>query len=358
MAAAWRIISPRQKTIRKGARYCLPAVAVIGLMSWVNISLSSSPRTCICASDVERQKQVANAARLFPISVAESQWKSLQSNTTKKKGNRKQVSPTKPPRRSFKHKTTLITTETCAQYYFLLVLVSSAPSNVQRRRDIRQTWGVDYAMKPRWKTAFLVAQTRNKSESDSLLKEDEIFGDLVRAGYYEHYSNQTLKIQMAFEWAATYCNFSFLLKIDDDSFANTKALISLLKLPSTPHEKLYMGRDANSVVLRTGKFGVSKEEYSGNRYPSFCPGFGIVLSADVVRSFVDLFDIIPKFRFDDVYIGMLANKAGVEPTRNNNFEFTTHPSPQTRCKFQESTLVRHAVTGECLFQLFKETYFN
>ena len=95
MAAAWRIISPRQKTIRKGARYCLPAVAVIGLMSWVNISLSSSPRTCICASDVERQKQVANAARLFPISVAESQWKSLQSNTTKKKREQKASFPNK-----------------------------------------------------------------------------------------------------------------------------------------------------------------------------------------------------------------------------------------------------------------------
>ena len=115
-----------------------------------------------------------------------------------------------------------------------------------------------------------------------------------------------------------------------------------------------MGRDANTAVQRTGKFWVSREEYSGNRYPPFCPGFAIVLSADVVRSFVDVLDVIPKFRFEDVYIGMLANKAGVEPTRNNNLEFTTHPSPQTRCKFQESTLVRHGVTGECLFQLFKE----
>ena len=89
--------------------------------------------------------------------------------------NRKQVSPTEPSSRLFKYKTTLITTETCVQYYFLLILVLSAPSNVQRKRDIRQTWGVDYAMKPRWKTAFLVAP-------NLLLKEDEIFGDLVRAG--------------------------------------------------------------------------------------------------------------------------------------------------------------------------------
>ena len=84
------------------------------------------------------------------------------------------------------YRTTLITTTSCGRPYFLLVLVSSAPLNVQRRRDIRLTWGVDSVLNPRWKTFFLVAQTRNQTESDALLKEDERSRDLIRADYYEH----------------------------------------------------------------------------------------------------------------------------------------------------------------------------
>ena len=102
------------------------------------------------------------------------------------------------------HKTTLITTTSCGRPYFLLALVSSAPFNAQRRRDIRQTWGIDSVLYPRWKTFFLVAQTRNQTES-----EDERFRDLIRTDYYEHYWNQTLKIQMAFEWASNTVIFRF-----------------------------------------------------------------------------------------------------------------------------------------------------
>lgn len=84
------------------------------------------------------------------------------------------------------HRTTLITTTSCGRPYFLLVLVSSAPFNVPRRRDIRLTWGIDSVLNPRRKTFFLVAQTTNQTESDALLKEDERSRDLIRADYYEH----------------------------------------------------------------------------------------------------------------------------------------------------------------------------
>ena len=83
------------------------------------------------------------------------------------------------------HKTTLITTTSCGRPYFLLVVVSSAPYNAQRRRDIRLTWGVDSDLNSRWKTVFKVAQTRNRMESEELLQDGETFGDLIRADYYD-----------------------------------------------------------------------------------------------------------------------------------------------------------------------------
>ena len=82
--------------------------------------------------------------------------------------------------------------------------VSSAPANLERRNNIRRTWAFEKAFRPRWTTSFLVAQTRAEALSNALLKEDKAYGDLVRANYYDHYWNQTRKIQMGFEWAITY----------------------------------------------------------------------------------------------------------------------------------------------------------
>ncbi|KAJ7370620.1 hypothetical protein OS493_031035 [Desmophyllum pertusum] len=186
---------------------------------------------------------------------------------------------TVPPygKRPLKHKTTLITNRTCAQNYSLLILVSSAPANFQRRNDIRKTWAFESTPKPRWTTVFLVAQTQLQNQSNSLLKEDEVYEDLVRADYYDHYWNQTLKIQMGFEWATRYCNFSFLLKVDDDVFVNSERVLSFLSEPSTPKQKLYAGEHRiNPLANRDGKWKVTIEEYSETHYPDFCPGFGFV----------------------------------------------------------------------------------
>ncbi|KAJ7337298.1 Beta-1,3-galactosyltransferase 5 [Desmophyllum pertusum] len=136
------------------------------------------------------------------------------------------------------HKSTLITKTACVQNYFLLILVSSSPANLERRNLIRQTWGADNNAGPQWKTYFLLGQTRNQTLTDSLKIENNNYGDMIRADYYEHYWNQSLKIQMAFEWAARYCNFSFLLKTDDDVLVNTRDLIVYLQRGSTPKQGL------------------------------------------------------------------------------------------------------------------------
>ncbi|XP_022787639.1 lactosylceramide 1,3-N-acetyl-beta-D-glucosaminyltransferase-like, partial [Stylophora pistillata] len=125
-----------------------------------------------------------------------------------------------------KHKTFLITRRSCMQHYDLLMIISSAPGNFERRNNIRKTWAFERSAKPRWTSVFLVAQTRDEGVSNLLLEEDEALKDLVRASYYDYYYNQTHKIKMGFEWAITYCNFSFLLKLDDDVFVHIPRVLS------------------------------------------------------------------------------------------------------------------------------------
>ncbi|CAH3117839.1 unnamed protein product [Pocillopora meandrina] len=254
------------------------------------------------------------------------------------------------------HKTFLTTRRSCMQHYDLLMIVSSAPGNFKRRNNIRKTWAFERAFRPRWTTAFLVAKTQDKGVSNLLLEEDEANKDLVRASYYDHYWNQTRKIQMGFEWAVMYCNFSFLLKLDDDVFVHVPRILSFLSAPTTPKKMFYAGcHYANMGPHRKGKWMVTYEEYNETRYPDFCPGFGYILSHDVVRAFVDTFSSLPFFRLDDVYVGMLASKNGISITNNVGFE-VWHP-PQYVCVPTKDTLVRHDVGEECQMKMFNLAIF-
>ena len=163
-------------------RYCMLVFTVLGPFSYFScyFMLNQSIKTAffsVLHSTKPRKRELMKTEPYFTPDLRESNAReTLMQNTL-------------PAINSSKHKTTLITTITCKQDYFLLILVSSAPSNAKRRKDIRETWGMDTSVNPRWKTVFLVAQTRNPRELDSLSKESEIYGDLVRAKYQDHCFN-------------------------------------------------------------------------------------------------------------------------------------------------------------------------
>ena len=251
------------------------------------------------------------------------------------------------------HKTTLITKTACKRDYFLLILVSTAPANLERRNLIRQTWGTDSNLTaPQWKTYFLIAQTANQTHSDLVEKETTNYSDIIRGYYYENYWNQSLKIQMAFEWAARYCEFSFLLKADDDVLVHTDDLIGVLQSGSTPKQGIFMGRlHHKPEVLRRGKWNVTYEEYSHSHYPDFCSGAGFVMSYDVVECLVPLFDVIKPYRMDDVYVGMLAKESGVIAVDHSGFFMPVDDFND--CNFLPNVIVQHRATGQCLIKLLR-----
>ncbi|XP_020624780.1 beta-1,3-galactosyltransferase 1-like [Orbicella faveolata] len=284
----------------------------------------------------------------------------LQKNLTSSRFGRKRSSGQPAPhsdckswRTTSQHKTTLITKTVCRRQYFLLILVSSAPENFDRRDLIRQTWGAYDNFSPNWKTFFLLGKTRNHAQSDLIITESKKYGDVIHGNYYEHYWNQSLKIQMAFQWAARYCSFSFLLKTDDDVFVNTRRLIDVLRLKSTPKKGLYMGKvNHNPIVQRgKGKWRVSYIEYSGKYYPNFCSGGGFVMSYDVIECLVPLFDVVKRYRIDDVYVGMLAKKSGVTPVDHSGFVMPFRNYDE--CNVVPNTLVQHQALGDCLTTLFR-----
>lgn len=256
-------------------------------------------------------------------------------------------------KKTSQHKTTLITKTACGQHYFLLIVVSSAPAHFERRNLIRQTWGTDSTTNnnPLWRTFFLLGQTKNQTQSSLIEKEEKDFGDIIQGDYYEHYWNQSFKVEMGFEWAARYCSFSFLLKADDDVLVNTKDLVLHLQQESTPKERLYMGKvQVNAEVRRYGKFNISFDEFAGSTYPNYCSGAGFVLSYDVVECLVPIFDVIKPFRIDDTYVGILVNQVGITPVHHSGFVFPGDYYDD--CYFVPKTLIQHRAIGPCLIKLY------
>ena len=248
------------------------------------------------------------------------------------------------------HRTKLLSTDICPNSLFLLILVATNVGNVDRRHLIRKTWGADYSVKSKWKTVFLLGKNRNDEEMWAAKKEAKIYGDMVQADYYEHFWNMSYKVAMGFEWSVKYCNFSYLLKSDDDVFVNTFGLMDFLNKYTTPKKKFYTGNImVGSVVLRNGRYAVSPEEYNETIYKPYCSGGGYILSRDVVEKFLSYFDVLKPLKIDDAYIGLLADRAGVKVTHNKEFRMY-----EDKCEYNETTLVQHPARGDCLIKLYNK----
>ncbi|KAL9985333.1 hypothetical protein ACROYT_G007723 [Oculina patagonica] len=179
-------------------------------------------------------------------------------------------------------------------------------------------------------------------------KESQIYGDIVQADYHEHFWNMSYKVAMGFEWSVKYCTFHYLLKADDDVFVNTLGLMDFLTKYTTPRRKFYTGNIMiGSVVLRDGRYGVSPEEYNETIYKPYCSGGGYVLSRDVVEKLLSYFDVLKPLKIDDAYIGILANRAGVNVTHNEDFRMF-----ENNCEYKETTLVQHPARGDCAIKLY------
>ena len=258
------------------------------------------------------------------------------------------------------HTTTLTTQTRCRYKYKLLIMVTSHLTHSSERNRIRDTWGVDrYAANsdPLWRTVFLVGRSYNKKFSKKVKKESEKYGDIIFGEIYEDFFHLTFKVQMGFEWAVRYCNFDFLLKADDDIFVNIPQLLIYVDEPETPRTELYAGNVYfDAKVARGGRYGVAYDEYSKVVYPRYCSGGGFILSRDVIELMLPQFNLVNPLKIDDVYVGLLALKVGVDATYLDNFNMFESGS---KCKYQDKLLVHHPVkTDGCMEKLYKLSMSN
>ncbi len=194
------------------------------------------------------------------------------------------------------------------EHPLILILIHSAPSNWRKRNVIRETWGQD---DPRARVLFLLGAVNSNSLQHKLEQENNFFQDMVQGNFVDAYRNMTYKHVMAFKWFSYYCSGAkFLLKTDDDVFVNTPTIFELFEKGFLDRRNLLLcSKIENARVSRSfrSKWRVSTKEYSKRFYPTYCPGFSIVYSADTVFRLYKEAQRTPYFWIDDVHVtGSLA----------------------------------------------------
>ncbi|XP_043939459.1 beta-1,3-galactosyltransferase 4 [Protopterus annectens] len=200
---------------------------------------------------------------------------------------------------------------------FIVNFVISTPTSKHTREVIRRTWAsVKRVGKYPVLTLFALGVPSNPDVLKALEKESKQYKDILLGNFVDTYYNLTLKTLMIMQWYITFCpHASFLLKVDEDVFVNTIAMVGYLASLGK-NENLYMGRihwHAKPFRDPKSKYFVSEADYPNDAYPTYCSGTAYLLSKDMARKIYVTALETPLFVFEDVYVGICAKKLGIHP---------------------------------------------
>lgn len=200
----------------------------------------------------------------------------------------------------------------------LLVLVHTSPGNFAKRRTIRETWG---QARPKMRLVFMVGLVRDEGLQKLLEEESEMYEDIAQGNFVDAYRNMTYKHVMSLKYAIYHCpQTKYVLKTDDDVFVNTPSMMQFLGGVLSPYgasNLLLCVPFKNAKVLRSyrSKWRVSFSEYPRREYPTYCPGWAILYSPDVLFLLYREAQMNEYFWIDDVHItGTLVEKVHVVHT--------------------------------------------
>jgi hypothetical protein len=213
---------------------------------------------------------------------------------------------------------------------YFMIIVHSSPEHFEARQAIRSTWGSVKSLKNFAIRLIFVLGKSGDSVQDadlvenSIIRESELFGDIVTGTFIDSYRNLTYKHLLGYKWAMEFCPGSaFILKADDDAFIDMFQLFDFIS--RTYGFKPSQGtlvcnvfpegtKPVRAVDTQGSKWAVTSDEYPHVIYPKYCGGLAYLATPDVIRRVLSVSDKVRFFWIDDVFVtGILRELIAIEP---------------------------------------------
>ncbi|XP_034189218.1 beta-1,3-galactosyltransferase 5 isoform X1 [Osmia lignaria lignaria] len=236
----------------------------------------------------------------------------------------------------------------------LVIIIMSAPTHLEARMAIRQTWG-HFGQRNDIAILFMLGATLDPKVEMILRKEQKTYNNIIRGKFLDSYSNLTLKTISTLEWVDSYCpKVKFLLKTDDDMFINVPRLQAFI-MKHAKDKNVIFGRLAKKwkpIRNKKSKYYVSQTQFKHTVFPDFTTGPAYLLSTDIVRKLYDAAFDQTYLKLEDVFVtGIVADKLGIKRTHAN--EFLNKKISYSACNVQRGISI-HMVKYVEQFDLWKK----
>ncbi|KAG5341871.1 B3GN5 glucosaminyltransferase, partial [Acromyrmex heyeri] len=236
----------------------------------------------------------------------------------------------------------------------LVMIVMSAPTHLEARTAIRQTWG-HFGQRSDMSVLFMLGTTLDSRVETILRKEQNMYNDVIRGRFLDSYSNLTLKTISTLEWVDTYCSkVKYLLKTDDDMFINVPRLLAFVYKHVKDRNVIFgrLARKWKPIRNRKSKYYVSQAQFQQSVFPDFTTGPAYLLSSDTVRRLYDAALDQTYLKLEDVFTtGIVAHRLGIKRSHAN--EFLNKRIQYTACNIQRGISI-HMVKYSEQFDLWKK----
>lgn len=224
----------------------------------------------------------------------------------------------------------------CFRPVFFLLTINSHTYHYKRRQGIRKSWGNGQDINTirqdnfTWKTVFVVGRSGNKQRDDLVDAEAQRYGDIIIIDLREGHQSLTEKTVAGMYWAYKYCKPRFFYKGDDDVWINKWRMFEYISHLDKSgwdiikkHWVGYVSRGNRKPIRnKKSKYYISPIDYKWNRFPPYCSGFSNLMSGIALERMVESVPFIKKLPgIDDVYVGLLAYRAGITPIHNYRFHY-------------------------------------
>lgn len=236
----------------------------------------------------------------------------------------------------------------------LVVIIMSAPTHLEARTAIRQTWG-HFGQRSDMSVLFMLGTTLDSRVETILRKEQNMYNDVIRGRFVDTYSNLTLKTISTLEWVDSHCSeVKYLLKADDDMFINVPRLLGFVNKHGKDRNVIFgrLARKWKPIRNRKSKYYVSQAQFQQSVFPDFTTGPAYLLSSDTVRRLYDAALDQTYLKLEDVFTtGIVAHRLGIKRSHAN--EFLNKRIQYTACNIQRGISI-HMVKYSEQFDLWKK----